>query len=147
MSVFAAVLVACVVLTDAWDSMGDISLCPFHSFNDATPKAAVAVPILPIPAHCRSAPNRSVHLAVPPDAGQQTFSGCKCKTSCGASVDDGTCHGVLASCPGSLYLVEHLVGFNCDWCFTEGNCGHSGHQGYFDCACPPPPTAEFEWGD
>ena len=96
--VFAAIFVACAVLTDAWESMGDISLCPFqkvHSFNDATPKAAVAVPI---PAHCRNAPNRSVHLAVPPDAGQQTFSGCKCKTSCGASVDDGTCHGVLASC-------------------------------------------------
>jgi len=102
--------------------MGDISLCPFHSFNDATPKAAVAVPILPIPAHCRSAPNRSVHLAVPPDAGQQTFSGCKCKTSCGASVDDG---------------------FNCDWCFTEGNCGHSGHQGYFD-YCYYPANASFE---
>jgi len=59
---------------------------------------------------------------VPPDAGQQTYGGCVCKTSCGASYDDS---------------------FNCDWCFTEGNCGHAGLQGYFD-YCYYPANRSFE---
>jgi hypothetical protein len=72
--------------------MGDISLCPMHSFHAATQSAthndgAVTVAA---PEHCRNVPNRSVHLMVPPDAGQQTYGGCVCKTSCGASYDDST---------------------------------------------------------
>mmetsp|Transcript_23977 Transcript_23977/g.58038 ORF Transcript_23977/g.58038 Transcript_23977/m.58038 type:complete len:450 (+) Transcript_23977:2-1351(+) len=44
------------------------------------------------------------HLKASADPGQKTFKGCTCKSSCGATLDFGNS--------------------KCDWCYTEGNCGH-----------------------
>lgn len=58
-------------------------------------------------------------------AGQGTFGGCKCKSQCGADVSDG---------------------FNCDWCYTEGSCGHGGLGGHFD-YCVYPGNQTFDTMD
>jgi hypothetical protein len=45
--------------------------------------------------------------------------------------------------PGILLIASFTplsAGFNCDWCFTEGKCGHAGLQGQFDCTCSLPFT-------
>lgn len=57
--------------------------------------------------------NRSESLenGVEPDPGQKTVKGCVCKTSCGASIDDG---------------------FKCDWCYTKDSCGSSSLKGSYD---------------
>ena len=61
-------------------------------------------------------------IRVDPDPGQMTVKGCACKTSCGASADDG---------------------FKCDWCYTKDSCGHSGVTGHFD-YCVYPDNKTFE---
>merc|ERR1719192_712230 len=49
-------------------------------------------------------PPRHAPLKDEADPLTQTYQGCKCKSACGATVDFGE--------------------GNCDWCYTEGNCGH-----------------------
>jgi len=53
-----------------------------------------------------------------------TYKGCKCKSECGTSVDDA---------------------FNCDWCYTEDNCGTFSvtRASFFD-YCTYPPDTSYE---
>lgn len=63
----------------------------------------------------------------PPDAGQGTWKGCKCKSYCGADITDN---------------------FNCDYCRTEDNCGRSGIGGSWDyCSYPENKTYEAQTSD
>lgn len=75
--------------------------CPFGSGDDAS--ADTPCPF--------SGKNRSVALSTRPNAGQKTFKGCECETSCGADIGDG---------------------FDCDWCFTKHGCGTPGLKGHHD---------------
>lgn len=52
------------------------------------------------------------HAALVAAAPGHTKKGCTCKTQCGASIEEDN--------------------YNCDWCYTEANCGSSGFKGTWD---------------
>ena len=59
-----------------------------------------------------------VQTETAPNLGQSTSQGCKCKSACGASVSVGF--------------------FDCDWCYTEGDCGQKKFGDVF--GAPPGPS-------
>jgi len=65
----------------------------------------------------------------PPTSGTTTVHNCKCKQACGPTIEDG---------------------FNCDWCYTEGSCGHYSYTrlAYYDyCVYPSQPDYESHTWD
>lgn len=94
--------------------------CPY--FGSAADEAKSGCPFAGLLTQLRSHRQNPTAPMVGPDPGQKTVKGCLCKTTCGASVDDG---------------------YKCDWCYTQDSCGQSGLQGHYD-YCVYPDNKTFE---
>lgn len=100
--------------------------CPFITFHESDRK----VPdhsVAPSP-ECPAEELKRLKMSVDPDPGQMTIKGCKCTSSCGATVDFGAA--------------------NCDWCYTADKCGSYAYSrfAYYD-YCVYPKNATYEAHD
>lgn len=74
------------------------------SFYTATTLAGCPFKALHGSVDSQMLPPRHAPIKDEPDPLTQTYQGCKCKSACGATADFGQA--------------------SCDWCYTDGNCGH-----------------------
>jgi len=100
--------------------------CPFkHAGDDPLPEGHIKVGARVIDPNCTTL--NATHIG-DADPGTTTNAGCTCVSACGSTLDD-------------------FEGAKCDWCYTDGNCGHIfGRLQHYDyCKYPVQGEKGYTW--